>query len=61
VTSGLGLEAGLADALAAATDDGVPILELGPALDPRRSVEVNRRRPIRTGGSTRSGPPVRWS
>jgi zinc/manganese transport system substrate-binding protein len=35
VTSGLGLEAGLADALAAAADDGVPILELGPALDPR--------------------------
>jgi zinc/manganese transport system substrate-binding protein len=35
VTSGLGLEAGLADALAAAADDGVPVLELGPALDPR--------------------------
>jgi zinc/manganese transport system substrate-binding protein len=35
VTSGLGLEAGLADALAAAVDEGVPTLELGPALDPR--------------------------
>jgi zinc/manganese transport system substrate-binding protein len=35
VTSGLGLEAGLADALAAAEEEGVPILELGPALDPR--------------------------
>jgi hypothetical protein len=35
VTSGLGLEAGLGDALAAAEEDGVPILELGPALDPR--------------------------
>lgn len=35
VTSGLGLEAGLADALAAAADDGVAMLELGPALDPR--------------------------
>ena len=35
VTSGLGLEVGLADALEAAQDEGVPILELGPALDPR--------------------------
>lgn len=35
VTSGLGLEAGLAGALAAAADDAVGILELGPALDPR--------------------------
>lgn len=35
VTSGLGLEAGLADALAAAEEEGVPILELGPSLDPR--------------------------
>jgi zinc/manganese transport system substrate-binding protein len=35
VTSGLGLEGGLADALVAAADDGVPILELGPAVDPR--------------------------
>jgi zinc/manganese transport system substrate-binding protein len=49
VTSGLGLEAGLADALAAATDDGVPILELGPALDPR---------PI--GGSESATPDPHW-
>jgi zinc/manganese transport system substrate-binding protein len=35
VTSGLGLEAGLADALEAAQEEGIPILELGPALDPR--------------------------
>jgi zinc/manganese transport system substrate-binding protein len=35
VTSGLGLEAGLADALAAAAEEGVSILELGPGLDPR--------------------------
>jgi zinc/manganese transport system substrate-binding protein len=35
VTSGLGLEAGLADALAAAADEGVPVLELGPGLDPQ--------------------------
>ncbi len=36
VSSGLGLEAGLADALEAAGDEGTPILELGPALDPRQ-------------------------
>jgi zinc/manganese transport system substrate-binding protein len=35
VASGLGLEAGLADALEAAAAEGVAILELGPALDPR--------------------------
>ncbi len=35
VASGLGLEAGMADALEAAGDEGTPILELGPALDPR--------------------------
>jgi zinc/manganese transport system substrate-binding protein len=35
VTSGLGLEAGLADALEAVQEEGIPILELGPALDPR--------------------------
>lgn len=35
ITSGLGLEAGLADALEAAQEEGTPILELGPALDPR--------------------------
>jgi zinc/manganese transport system substrate-binding protein len=35
VTSGLGLEAGLFDALAAAEEEGVPILELGPSLEPR--------------------------
>jgi zinc/manganese transport system substrate-binding protein len=35
VSSGLGLEGGLADALEAATEEGTPILELGPALDPR--------------------------
>ncbi len=36
VAIGLGLEAGLADALNAAQADGVTVLELGPALDPRR-------------------------
>ena len=35
VASGLGLESGLVDALEAAGEDGTPILELGPALDPR--------------------------
>lgn len=35
VASGLGLEAGLADALDAAREEGTPVLELGPALDPR--------------------------
>jgi zinc/manganese transport system substrate-binding protein len=35
VASGLGLEAGLADALEAAGEEGRSILELGPALDPR--------------------------
>jgi zinc/manganese transport system substrate-binding protein len=35
VSSGLGLEGGLTDALEAAAEDGTPILELGPALDPR--------------------------
>jgi zinc/manganese transport system substrate-binding protein len=49
VTSGLGLEAGLADALAAAEEDGVPILELGPALDPR---------PL--GGSGSATPDPHW-
>ena len=34
VTSGLGLEAGLADAIDAAADEGTRILELGPELDP---------------------------
>jgi zinc/manganese transport system substrate-binding protein len=36
VTSGLGLEGGLTDALAAASEEGVPILDLGSLLDPRR-------------------------
>jgi zinc/manganese transport system substrate-binding protein len=45
VTSGLGLEAGLDHALQAAAQDGTPILELGPALDPR---------PL---GGSESGPP----
>jgi zinc/manganese transport system substrate-binding protein len=49
VTSGLGLEAGLADALAAAEEEGVPILELGPALDPR---------PL--GGSESGSPDPHW-
>jgi zinc/manganese transport system substrate-binding protein len=35
VSSGLGLEGGLTDALEAAAEEGTPILELGPALDPR--------------------------
>ncbi len=35
VASGLGLEAGMADALGAASEENTPILELGPALDPR--------------------------
>jgi len=35
VSSGLGLEVGLADALEAAAEEGTPILELGPSLDPR--------------------------
>jgi zinc/manganese transport system substrate-binding protein len=35
VMSGLGLETGLADALAAAAADGVPTLALGEQLDPR--------------------------
>jgi zinc/manganese transport system substrate-binding protein len=35
VTSGLGLEAGLVDALAAAAADGVPTLALGERLGPR--------------------------
>lgn len=34
VTSGLGLEAGLVDALAVASAEGVPILELGAKLEP---------------------------
>jgi zinc/manganese transport system substrate-binding protein len=34
VTSGLGLESGLADALEAAREEGTRLLELGPALDP---------------------------
>ncbi len=34
VANGLGFEAGLTDALDAAAGDGVPVLELGPALDP---------------------------
>ena len=49
VTSGLDLEAGLADALAAAEEEGVPILELGPALDPR---------PL--GGSGSGSPDPHW-
>lgn len=36
VTSGLGLEGGLTDALDAAAEEGVPILELGSLLEPRR-------------------------
>jgi zinc/manganese transport system substrate-binding protein len=36
VTSGLGLEGGLTDALDAASEEGVPILELGSLLAPRR-------------------------
>jgi zinc/manganese transport system substrate-binding protein len=35
VSSGLGLEAGLADALEAAAEEGTPILELGTGLDPQ--------------------------
>jgi zinc/manganese transport system substrate-binding protein len=35
VSSGLRLEGGLTDALEAAAQEGTPILELGPALDPR--------------------------
>jgi zinc/manganese transport system substrate-binding protein len=35
VSSGLGLEGGLTDALEAAAEEGTPILELGRALDPR--------------------------
>jgi zinc/manganese transport system substrate-binding protein len=34
VTSGLGLEEGLQDLIGAARDEGVPVLELGPELDP---------------------------
>lgn len=34
VANGLGLEEGLASALRAARADGVPVLELGPSLDP---------------------------
>jgi len=34
VANGLGFEAGLTDALAAAADDGVTVLDLGEALDP---------------------------
>ena len=49
VTSGLGLEAGIADALAAAADEGVPILELGPELDPRS-----------LGGSDSATPDPHW-
>jgi len=49
VTSGLGLEVGLADALEAAQDEGVPILELGQALDPR---------PL--GGSGSRSPDPHW-
>ena len=36
VVNGLGLEAGLADALAAAETDGAHVLEIGPAVDPVR-------------------------
>jgi zinc/manganese transport system substrate-binding protein len=36
VTSGLGLEGGLTDALEAAAEEGVPILDLGSLLEPRR-------------------------
>jgi zinc/manganese transport system substrate-binding protein len=35
LANGLEFEAGLTDALDAAAGDGVPVLELGPALDPR--------------------------
>lgn len=35
VAIGLGLEAALSDTLAAAADDGVPVVELGPLLNPR--------------------------
>ncbi len=45
VTSGLGLEGGLEHAIGAAEEEGTPILELGPALDPR---------PL---GGNESGPP----
>jgi zinc/manganese transport system substrate-binding protein len=34
VTSGLGLEEGLQDLIGAVRDEGVPVLELGPELDP---------------------------
>lgn len=34
VAIGLGLEEGLGDTLAAAAADGVPVLEIGPAVDP---------------------------
>ncbi len=43
VTSGLGLEAGLADALAAASTEGVPILELGAMLGPLAIAEDDTR------------------
>lgn len=36
VTNGLGLEEGLADVVAAAAGDGVPVLEIGPLVDPLR-------------------------
>jgi zinc/manganese transport system substrate-binding protein len=49
VTSGLGLEAGLADAFAAAEEEGVPILELGLTLDPRK-----------LGGSESGAPDPHW-
>ncbi len=34
VANGLGLEVGMADALAAVADDGVPVFEIGELLDP---------------------------
>ncbi|MFP4311536.1 MAG: metal ABC transporter substrate-binding protein, partial [Nitriliruptoraceae bacterium] len=34
IANGLGLEEGLLDAIAAAEEDGVRVLELGPSLDP---------------------------
>ncbi len=49
ITNGLGLEEGLTSALATAREDGAPVLEVGPALDPQ---------PF--GGSSGSADPHVW-
>jgi zinc/manganese transport system substrate-binding protein len=51
VTSGLGLEAGLTDSLETAAAEGVPVLELGPQLDPR---------PLGDGGDDGALDPHWW-